>query len=248
MALKSKIDKATYDALKPDVKAEYKAEGDDFILDVEELDSLPAVVSMKEALARAKANEVAEHKKTKDKLTVSEARVVELEGADTTRTNDTKAIEARGKKALDDAKLAHDAELKKRDDALATLLITNKAQEIAAEISNSPDVILPHIVKRLKADLSGDVPTTVVVGEDGSDSTLTIDALKKEMVANKKFAAIIIGSKASGSGARRTQGGAVPQNKKFGELSDVERTAWHKEDPTGFNEASETYQREQRGY
>jgi len=45
------------------------------------------------------------------------------------------------------------------------------------------------------------VPVTVVIGQDGKPSALTIDELKSELAANPAFAPIIAASKAAGGGA-----------------------------------------------
>lgn len=250
MALKAKIDKATYEALKPDLKAEYKAEGEDFVLDVEELDFLPGVVSMKDALARAKQNEVIEHGKTKAKLKTVEDRVVELEEGDKTRTNDTKAIEDRWKRKVSETEAEWKLRVEARERQLAELLVDNEALRIANEISTEPDVILPHIQKRLKADLTGDKPVTVVLDDKGEPSTKNLDDLRKELLANKKFATIIVASKASGSGARQSNGsgGATPQTKPFKDLSEAERTSWAASDADGFAKAAEAHQLATRKY
>jgi ABC-type phosphate transport system auxiliary subunit len=150
MALRTKLDKVTFDTLPADVKKEYEQHGDDYILGVEDLDSLPAVASLRADLTRAKTNEVGEHNKTKEKLRLSEDRVRELEEGDKTRTNDTKLIEERHKTKLKVVEDESAAKVKAREDQLCAILVDAEAQRIAAEISVEPDVILPHIRSRLQ--------------------------------------------------------------------------------------------------
>jgi hypothetical protein len=96
--------------------------------------------------------------------------------------------------------------------------------------------------------LTGDKPATVVLDKDGKPSTMKPAELAKEFVANKKFAAIIKASSASGSGAAHQQGSggaAVYKGKKFSELSETERTSWYKEDKAGFIAARDAHQTQQ---
>lgn len=249
MALKAKLDKTAFDALPAHFKTEYKQDGDSYVLDVEETDSLPGVISMKDAMTRAKANEVTEHNKTKTKLTAAEARVAELEEGDKTRTNDTKAIEDRWKAKVKSAEDDGAAKVTAREKQLGELLVDNEALRIANEISSEPDVILPHIQKRLRADLTGEKPVTVVLDEKGEPSTKNVDDLKKEFLANKKFAAILVASKASGSGARQGNGGgSAPKDKPFKDLTTKERTDWAQSDPDGFEAARIAHQTATRTY
>jgi hypothetical protein len=66
--------------------------------------------------------------------------------------------------------------------------------------------------------------------------------LKKEIAADKRFAAVIVASKASGGGAAgsgRPNGGGAPTGKKtFKDMNEKERVDWYKRDPEGFNQAS----------
>lgn len=248
MALRTKIDKATFDTLPADVKKEYEQHGDDYILGVEDLDSLPAFVSARDNLKRAKDNEVGEHNKTKAKLTEAEATIADLQSKDSTRTNDTKAIEERWKKKVEDATAEGAAKVKAREDQLSGILVDAEAARIAGEISVEPEVILPHIRARLQADLTGEKPVTVVLGKDGQPSTMKTADLAKEFVADKKFSAIIKASNGSGSGAVQQQGSgsaATYKGKKFAELNDAERVAWHREDAAGFKAASDAHKQQQ---
>ena len=99
---------------------------------------------------------------------------------------------------------------------------------MAAEISTSPSLLLPHIKARLQADLDGDAPATKVLDRDGKPSAMTVADLSKEFVDNKDFAAIIRATKASGGGAtndgqRMRLGGATQNDEgKAALLSDTD--------------------------
>ena len=88
------------------------------------------------------------------------------------------------------------------------MLVDNVAQSMASKISKAPELILPHIKARLKAEFNEGKAVTRVLDKDGNPSAFGIEDLQKEMVANPAFAPIIIGSKASNSGAENSHGGS----------------------------------------
>lgn len=101
---------------------------------------------------------------------------------------------------------------------LRTLLVDNIAQSIATKISNSPDLIMPHIKARLTTEKTSEGYVTRVLDATGKPSALSIDELQKELTTDKRFSAIIIGSKASGGGAAGGSGagsGAPVVDPKF---------------------------------
>jgi hypothetical protein len=108
-----------------------------------------------------------------------------------------------------------------RDSALGTLrtlLVDNVAQLVATKISNSPDLILPHIKARLTTEKTSEGYITRVLDAAGKPSALSIEELQKELTTDKRFSAIIIGSKASGGGAAGgggSGGGATKVDPKF---------------------------------
>jgi hypothetical protein len=108
-----------------------------------------------------------------------------------------------------------------RDGALGTLrtlLVDNIAQSLASKISNSPELMLPHIKSRLTTEKTSEGYVTRVLDANGKPSALSIDELQKELTTDKRFSAIIIGSKASGGGAAGAGGagsGAPVVDPKF---------------------------------
>jgi hypothetical protein len=91
-------------------------------------------------------------------------------------------------------------------------LIDSVAQSIAAEITESPALIMHQIKSRLAVDLAADTPSTHVLDANGNRCSTSIAELTKEFLENKEYSAIMKGSKASGGGAGAAQnraGGAV---------------------------------------
>lgn len=243
--LKRFLDKVSYDALNATIKTEYKpVEGDDtqFQLDSEFEDT--------SALRNALAMEKADSKKAKAELKAANEKITDLETGTATLSGEASAVEERWKKANEKLKSASGEEKARLEAQLSELLVNAKAEDIAKRVAgDSWELMLPVVTKRLKADLSGDKPATIVLGEDGTDSALNLDALEKEIVANKKYAAIVVKSRASGSGTRPNNGGGGPATaKEFKDMNSAERQSFHETDPTGFAAAVEADQKQRRGY
>lgn len=195
MALKFKLLASTYNALPDAIKGEYIAGEKDgeYVLDVTDLPQGEDPAPIKRALD----NERNAHKATKEKLGAAETTIANAPDVAALRTQ-------------------HETEVGKLKAFAESTLIDGAASALAAKISKSPALIVPHIKARLIADMTGDKPVTKVIGADGKPSELTIDALGQEFVANKDFASIMIASKASGGGAPQTPirpfGGGAPKD------------------------------------
>jgi len=189
MALAFKINKAKYDALSDELKGEYIAGEKDgeFVLDVNDLPQGEDVEPIKRALEKERGITKAQ------KTTIADLnkKIDEFP--------DVEALKADNEKVVG-----------KYKSFTEKTLVDNAALQIATKISTAPALLLPHIKSRLVADVSGDEPVTKVLGADGKVSDLTPEKLGEEFIANKDFAAIIIGSKASGGGMPPAKPGSQP--------------------------------------
>lgn len=234
MALKSKITKAEFDALNDVLKAEYKESGGSYLLDADDMNEL-RVAKDRETEARRLEKERADRLQA-EKDAADTARI-EAERLKALKDKDVTTLEASYKAEKETAVNAEKLVTAKREGQLRDLLVENKAIELANEISTSPILILPHIRTRLKAELDGDKPLTRVLDDKGEVSAKTIDDLKKELIDNPNFKAIIKASNASGGGAGGGGGsGGGADAKKFNDLTEAERTALYHANPTRFNE------------
>ena len=240
MALKKQVSKKEYDKLSDALKEHYK-EGefsDTFVLDTGETDEDDPA-----ELRRAKARETEDRKKAQKDLRVAQARIAELEGegeGDGETDDETDPPARRGKsgraeadaKKIDSAwKAKHekaigekDAKLSAKDAFIKKQMVDSTANSIATKISTSPKLLAKAIAERLTVDFDGDEPELIILGEDGKPSGMSLDKLEKEFVANKEYAAIIVGSKASGGGAPKTSpetktGGGAPASEQQTPLS-----------------------------
>lgn len=103
------------------------------------------------------------------------------------------------------------------------------AQKLAGELSDSPDLMLPHIRGGLAMDFEGDEPVVRVKGSDGSFSDVSLDDFKKGFNDNPSFAPLLRGSSASGGGADPQKGGSGGNSLKkpdFLTASTKEIAAW----------------------
>lgn len=214
MALKAILE--SLDGLPDEIKSEYK-KGDDgkYHLDVEGLDDHPGVGALK----RAKDYEKAERQKLAKQLSDLQAQLdalIEerdgiLKGA--IPKSDVEKLENSYKEKLARREKELSDQISALTSNLQTMLVDNVAQSIASKISTAPELILPHIKARLKAEFNEGKAVTRVLDKDGNPSALSIEDLQKEIVANPVFAPIIIGSKASGSGAEGGHSGSGAPSK-----------------------------------
>ena len=215
-----KLTQEQYDALPESVKPLFKKEGDEYV------QITPADPS--DELKRAKDREVEARKAADAKAKELQAELDKINGDKARKAGDIETLEKSWQGKLDTLKAEYEGRLAKSNEFIQKTLIDSVANSVAAEISTSPAVMIPHIKARLSADLEGDTPSTRVLDASGNVSAFTIDDLKKEFVENKDFASIIRGSKASGArGADDKNSGVrdIPADKKLVDYTPKEMAA-----------------------
>lgn len=137
---------------------------------------------------------------------------------------DVQALEASWQDKLNKAETKRQEEVAERDGEIERLLVTNTANSLAAEISTIPELFSESVIaKRLKVEVGADKKRFVrVLDEAGQPTAKTLDELKQELLANEKYAAIIIAGKGSGGGANKTPSGGGAAEKKYLDYSDDE--------------------------
>lgn len=230
MALKRKITKAEYDALSDDLKKEYAQDGDNYVLDLED--------SGFDALKEEKRKE----KERADQLQaeIEERDRKEAEAAEALRQEQEKAAKAAGDvDALEKSwKEKYDRDMAEKDKdaqtsraALEKVFVTKVARDVAERISTVPDLLVDAITKRLRLEVTNDVPLTRVVDAQGHPSALTIADLEKEFVDNPAYAAIIKASEAQGGGANEGGDGGGAGKKKLSEMTATEEAKFANDHP-----------------
>lgn len=205
--MKKKLTKTEYEKLAEEKKADYKAFGDVFILDLEDDDA--------DALVRARDREKQKAKEATDKLEALQREMEDLKAKlddDATVTakkkGDIETLEASWKAKLQASEDKYKALVAKREDQLKGILVNNAADNLAREISTAPKLMARVIKDRLSADLEAEIPATRVLGADGKVSASTMEDLKKELLDDKDLAGVLIGSKATGGSAEKPGAGS----------------------------------------
>lgn len=231
MALKFKLDKAAYDELSDDMKANYsQVDGtDEYRLKVEGYDD-PA------ELRRARDREKQAAAEAKARAAELEERLHKLEGDDKRKRGDIDALEKSWREQKDKAVGEKEAEIQKRDAIIQRVFRTNVADAMARKISTVPVAMARMIQDRLTVEIEDGEPVTRVLDKNGRPSAMTLTDLEKELVADPDLSGMIVGSKASGSGATANSGGGA--TKKLHEMNDSERREWYERDPEGFKKAA----------
>jgi hypothetical protein len=220
MALKAVV--ATLEGIPEALHPEYKqGEGGKWFLDLEgiETDDHPAVGALvrgkkRESEARVKAE--AGWREAKEKLDTLNAEMEQrLKGTIPKADADRLEQSYKEKYAAREAELA--GSITALNGSLNKILVQDKAKDLATEVAlDTPHIglILPHIIPRLAVEMVNGEATTRVLDKDGKPSAATLDDLKKEILATPMFAPVLKGSKATGSGAQKTErtGGEVPKS------------------------------------
>lgn len=229
MALKRILTKEEHAKLSDAFKAEYKAEGESFVLDLTDYEDPATLKRAKDHEKQARKDAELKTKELADQLAaLTDERDGLLKGS--IPKADAEKLETSYKTKM--AKL--EKELGEQVSAmrgnLQTMLVDNVAQSLASELSTAPAVMLPHIKRRLAAEFSEGKGSTRVLDADGKPSAYTLDDLKKEFIANPDFAPIIAASKGSGGGAGGTKGGGAAR-KSLKEMTATEEAQFANANP-----------------
>lgn len=218
MALKAKLEKV--EGLPADVAKEYKKVNEGgkevYVLDVEGayLADEP-IEQVREKLTTAKNHEkearqrveaeLKEFKTTRDTL---EKELNDLRKGAIPKA-DAEALEKSYKEQLARREKELLGEIQGLNKSIESFAIDAKVTEIANAISDSPDLLIPHIRGRLKLEKGADGTfTTRILDREGKPTALGISELQKEVSEDPKFKPIIRGSKASGGGASGGKSGS----------------------------------------
>ncbi|WP_312381614.1 hypothetical protein [Stutzerimonas balearica] len=192
---------------------------------------------------KAKLEELlGESKAAKAKAREAEEAAKKAEEERARKAGDVEALENSWKEKL----TKREQELLSERESLASqikeLTVGRAATDLAAELAvqGSAKALLPHLQARLSMDLRDGKPTVVVLDANGKPSAATLEELKAEFVNDPAFAPLIVGSKASGSGASGAKpgGGAA---KKFDEYTGAELSAIRKSDPALYDRLKTEY-------
>lgn len=246
MALKMTLE--SLEGVSPDVAKEYtKGEDGKFTLQVDGAEDTGA---LKRAKQHEKDLRVAAENKVADLTTQIETLTVERDTAaaerDTAKADkgkDTAALEASWQAKVDEATAKLENVKSELTSEVERLLVTNTASSMAHEISTVPELFQDVIAKRLQVEKGADGKYfTRVLDADGKPSASNLDDLRKELLANEKYAAIVISGKGSGGGAGGSGSGGGAGEKKWLEYSDAELIELRKTDPEKYDRLKQAHE------
>lgn len=154
------------------------------------------------------------------------------------KKGDVDALEKSWQAKMD--KLAADA--KAKEDRLLGQLrkatVEAEATRMASELSEHPELLLPHIQGRLDMEINeetGEVKVRVL-GADGKPTADTVEDFRKNVVADNKLAPLIKASEASGGGAGGSKGRSGSAEKPLSEMTATEEAAFANANPERYAE------------
>tara|TARA_R110000772_G_scaffold268452_1_gene395596 strand:+ start:32804 stop:33508 length:705 start_codon:yes stop_codon:yes gene_type:complete len=231
--MKYNIDKATHEALAPELQALYTASGEGFNLSV---DGLPDVTGLKEknrVLLEEKAgwkekNEGIEAQKAQDVKDAVEAALAKAH-----KDGDTVALEASWQSKFDAKVTSMQSVVDDLNGTVTELTSGAAASKLVNEIgiSGSASVLLPHVVSRLRTEMVDGKPKVTVLGTDGKPSAMSVAELSEEIKGNAAFAPLIVGSKGKGNGTVQTNGKVDSAAVDLSALSGQQKLQYAREHP-----------------
>jgi hypothetical protein len=199
-------------------------EGGKLYLDLEgiETDEHPAVAALVRAKKRETEGRVKAETSAREAREKVEALSLELENTlkvSIPKENADRLEQSYKQKLVDSHKELTDkytGEITTLNGSLRKVLVENVALALSTDLAGeSSEILLPHITKRLAVEMIDGEAITRVLDKDGKPSAATLEDLRKEFLTNKKFSAVLIGSKASGSGADgNTHASGAPVGRK----------------------------------
>jgi hypothetical protein len=233
---KRKLTKAEYDALDSAVQLLYIADDNGYKLSLIDDDD-------PDALRRARDREKQTAKDLKDKV---DALTVELDKLrePARKSGDIVTLEKSWTDKFNAESARLTAVINQQKELINSTLIDHAATQFAGSVTAKPDaaaLLLPHVRSRFEVVYDGDVPTVKVKDASGKLSAMTTADLQKEIVADPKYATVVVASKASGAGGSGARGISVPGRagatpKKFSEMNGVEKSELFKSDPNYFSQ------------
>lgn len=240
---------ATLDGLSDEIKAFYKASGDGFVLqvdgkDAEDVTALKSAKEHEKNLRVAAENKVKTLEETVTTVTAErDTAITERDTAKADKGQDVQALEQSWQDKLTAAEAKGTQAVTELTGEVERLLVTNTAISMAGEISTVPELFQDVIAKRLKVEKGADGKYfTRILDDAGQPSAKTLDELKQDLLANPKYAAIVIAGKGSGGGAGGTGSGGGATEKKWLDYSDDELVALRTAEPAKYDALKKAHQ------
>jgi len=235
MKLKYQLTTEELEALDESVRSLYTDKDGTYVLAVE---GIPEPEDTG-ALKRAKDHEKEARKQAEAKAKELEVRLRDLEDTKSRDRGDVKSLEESYQRKLQELETKARQENEKLTSIIKRNTVEAEARRLAAELSGpNADIILPHILQRMSVELDDEGPRVRVLDEKGVVTADTPEDLKNYFFTNQRYSPIIIGSKATGSGAAGAKsGGGV--HKKLSEMTATEEALFAKQNPQKYQQMLE---------
>lgn len=234
MTIRYRITKDDYESADAATQALYTEQDGAYVLTVE---GMP-VPEDTGALKRAKDHEKEQRKQAESRMYDLEKKLQELSDQENRKKGDVDAVEKSYQKKLSEL----EAKAKSDNDRLGNLLKRNTVESEARRIANdlsgpNADILLPHIYSRLNVEIDDEGAKIRVLDDKGNPTADTLDDLKQFFFTNDRYAPIIVGSKASGSGATGSKPPSGVNNvKKISEMNATEEALFARENPDKYQQ------------
>lgn len=220
MALKAVVQKLE-DVEESDRKHYRPLDAGGFYADVDGLDTdaHPAVGALVRAKKREAESRASAEASAKEARAALEAKTTEIEGMlkGVMPKENVERLEKSWNEKLTKAVTEKDTQIAALNGSLNRVLVRSVAESIAMKVAKSPTEVplfIPHILPRLAVEITDGEARTRVLDADGKPSAASLEDLQKEILANKMFAAVLMGSQATGGGA----GGGSGSNGSAGKI------------------------------
>ncbi|MDF2489441.1 MAG: hypothetical protein K0S77_2063 [Pseudomonas sp.] len=218
--MKYLIDKAAFDALEPSLQALYKAQGDQYVMEVEDLPTgggdLEGLKRQNQTLLDEAKEAKRQAREAKDQLTQKELDAAKARGDyESLYTSSEQTLAAERQKLAD-----LQASIESRD-------LGSAASKIATGIADGPNAeILAEFIGRRLRVVDGQVRVT---DAGGNLTVSSLEDLGKEFQKEPRFASLVRGSQAGGGGAAGLPGGGA--TKTWEQMTGMERVELRRTDP-----------------
>lgn len=231
--MKIRISKEDYEALSDEIKSLYQADGDEFRMELEDMEDTGALKRAKDHEKEARKAAETRSRDLEKSIKEMQTQLEEINNDKSRKKGDIEAIEKSYQEKMVKAQQDADQRYNALQAALQRKAVDSEATRLATELAGPhAALLLPHIKNRLKADIEDGNVMTRVIGDDGNVTADSLDDLKNFFLANDAYSPVIIGSKATGGGAAGSvKGAGGPKRKTLKDLSPSEEAALERDNP-----------------
>lgn len=225
MVMKLRV--ASLDEVDPAFHAEYKPDGEGFVLDVE--GESPGI----EAMRRARDNEKEAHKTTKSRLKEIETEMDAMRTQLADKTGNSDTIHKSWEKKFAEKCAEYDNIISGLNGSLSKVTVGSAAKALS-QLFIVPSFAEANIRARLTTEIVDGEAVVRVLDKNGKASAMSLEDLEKEFKNDKELAPALKGSGGSGGGNPPPGPGGKKHGERPEDMSEAERAELLKTDPSKF--------------